>query len=100
MVAGHDADVDAGRRQALDTLRELALMRRRGVARLVDIAGEDDQIDLGFDRAIDGLVKRLEEVVQALIQTRFGIDPAVVLHADMRIGEVRDLHASVPKISS
>ena len=70
VVAGHDADVDAGRRQALDPLRELALMRRRGVARLVDIPGEDDQVDAGFDRAIDGLVERLEEIVQALIQTR------------------------------
>ena len=70
--------------------RELALVGRCRVAGLVDVAGEHDQVDRGRDGAVDRLIERVEKIVQALVQPRFGVDPPVVLHADVGIGEVRD----------
>ena len=40
---------------------------------------------------VDGLVQGVQEVVQAGVEAGLGVDAAVVLHADVDVGEVQQL---------
>ena len=67
MVADQKKDGQAGSTQAADALCKLALMGGAGIARLVGIAGEHDQVNriIGRQAELDHLVKNGEEVGKA-----------------------------------
>src|SRR5579859_5604970 len=91
MVAGDDDHFDPRRGQSENTPGELTLVRGRGIAGLVDVSGEDNQVNPGRDRPVDRLIERAEKIVQPLVQPSFWVDPPVVLHPDMRIRQMRNL---------
>src|SRR5207244_10571775 len=90
VVAGDDERLHSGRRETMHTPGELALMGWRRIARLVDVPGEEDQVDPGLYSAVDGLVQRSEKIVQPLVEASLRVDPAIVLHSDVRVREMGD----------
>ena len=63
--------------EARDAAGELALVGLRGVARLVGVAREENEVHAARDGVVDGVVHRGQEVEEA------GVDPEVLraLHA-------------------
>ena len=82
----------SGLRQTDDSAAPFPLEGGRGSTVLVGIAGEDDQIDLFADGGFDDGVQRLQEVEHPQRKAGRGIMPAVVLHIDVRVGEVEQFH--------
>jgi hypothetical protein len=91
VVAGHQDDLNVGLDEADDPPAKLALVGGGWVARLVDVAGHHHGVDALLDGAVDGLVQGVEEVMETGIQAGLGVEAAVVLHADVDVGEVGEL---------
>jgi len=64
---------------------------RGRVARLIDVAGYDDQVDVVGKGTIDRLVEGVQEILQAAREPRRGVDPPVVFHPDVDVGEMQEL---------
>jgi len=115
VVAGHEEDGDAGPGEAGQALGELPLVRLGGLAALVGVAGEEDQVGLVGDGVGDELVegaeevdeaRRVAQVAPAVLARRepagqrreVGLDegPAVALDADVEVREVDDAQTSPP----
>ena len=90
MVTDDDDQRDAGRRETMHTDCQLTLMRGRWVARLVGITGEHDEIDLSFDRLVEGVFQTGCEVKHTCIETGCRVEPAVGLYADVGVGNVQE----------
>jgi len=78
-------------RQPLDAPRELPLEGGIGIAHLVRVAREHEQIDVLFDGIIDHVGQPSQEIHHAAVDARLGVHPTVVFHADVQIGGVEQL---------
>ena len=58
---------------------------------LVDVAGENGEMDGMIEGVVDGRVHRAAEVEEAAVQAAGGVEAAVVLHAEMDVGEVQQV---------
>ena len=76
-------------RQPLDALGKLALLRRIGLAILERVPGEDRQVGLMRQGVVDDFVQAFEKVADPARGAGDRIQSAVVLHADVQIGEVQ-----------
>ena len=76
-------------RQPLDAAGKLALIGGAGVARLECVAGKDDQVNLVRQAVFDHLVKAAKKVDHAPVDAGGGINPAIVFHADVKVGQVQ-----------
>jgi hypothetical protein len=47
----------------MDAAGELALVRRGRITSLVDVASEHDEVDIGCERTVNGLVERVQKIV-------------------------------------
>ncbi len=90
MIADQQQDRDAGRREFLEPPGEFPLNGLRRVPVLVRVAAKQDQVTALGKGAIDHLVEGLEEIQYASRKPRFGVDRAVVLYAEMQVGEMQD----------
>ncbi len=88
MVADEHDHRDAGVRDPLDAARELALVSRVRVARAVGVAGEEENINPLLDGVVGDVAQPAQEVHDARVDPRRGVDPPVVLHADVNVGGV------------
>jgi hypothetical protein len=96
VVAGQDKHRHIRRPQALHPAGELALVGRVRRAVLVDIPGDEHQIDPGLQAEIQRLVQALEVIDQTAVHAGARIEAPVVLDADVQIGKVQDLHTCRP----
>ena len=91
VVVAHQHDHrDAGVRDLLDAPRELALVRGVRVARLVRVAGEDEDVHALLDRVVADVAQPAQEVHDARVDPGRGVDPPVVFHADVDVGGVEE----------
>ena len=115
VVANGEERGDARCREARDAPRELALVGLRGVARLVGVAREEDEVDTAVDGVVDGVVHRGEEVEEARVNAEVlrAVDArrepvrqrvevglrgwaSVRFDADVDVGDVQEPHGSGP----
>ena len=99
VVADEQDHRDARVRDPLDAPRELALVRRVRVARLVRIAREDEDVHALFDRVVADVAQPAQKVHDARVDSGRGVDPPVVFHADVDVGGVEEfdgLHSLRP----
>ena len=89
MVAHEHDHRDAGVRDLLDAAGELPLVGRVGVARLVRITGEDENVHALLDGVVADVAQPAQEVHDARVDPCRGIDPPVVFHADVDVGGVK-----------
>ena len=111
MVAHQQEDGDALGCERGDAASELPLVGLGGIAALVGIAAEEDEVDLLPDGEVDKLVEGCEEVEQSCreakvestvharsegvgqrFQVRLGGGSSVVLHANVDVREVQYAH--------
>ena len=83
---------DSGFRQPDYPLGELSLVSLGWVAAAVGVAAEEGQVHLGFDRAVDQFVERIEKVLESSGQAGSGVCAGVVLDAYVDVGIVKDSH--------
>ena len=69
---------------------ELALVRGVRVARLVRVAGEDEDVHALLDRVVADVAQPAQEVHDARVDPGRGVDPPVVFHADVNVGGVEE----------
>ena len=69
---------------------ELALVRGVRVARLVRVTGEDEDVHALLDRVVADVAQPAQEVHDARVDPRRGVDPPVVFHADVDVGGVEE----------
>src|SRR5207248_1411446 len=85
VVAYHYEGGHVGSRQLTNALGELALDGGRWVAVLEDVARDEDEVYVVLQGPIEGYVKSLEEIAQARGETCGGVDPTIVLHAEVDV---------------
>ena len=91
VVVAHQQDHrDAGVRDLLDAPRKLALVRGIRVARLVRVAGEDEDVHALLDRVVTDVAQPAQEVHDARVDPGRGVNPPVVFHADVDVGGVEE----------
>ena len=91
VVADEHDHRDAGVRDLLDAAGELPLIGRVGIARLVRITGEDEDVHALLDGVVGDVAQPAQEVHDAGVDPRRGVDPPVVFHADVDVGGVEEL---------
>ena len=74
--------------EALDAAGELALIRGAGVARLEGVARKEHQVNVVRQAVLDHLVKAAQKVEHAPVDAGGRVEPAIVFHADVEIGQV------------
>src|SRR5262245_56937705 len=89
MVAGQDHDRQTSLANALDAFGELSLVRRVRSAAFIHIAGDQYDIGAGVQAHVDRLVQPLQVIDQARVQASRWVDPAMVFHADVQVGQVQ-----------
>ncbi len=90
VIAHQQYDRDTGIGQALDAPGKLAAVGRVGVAGLVGVAGKEDQVHLVLQRILDDLAQPPQKVHDPAIEPRNGIEPAIIFHAYVQIGQMQD----------
>ena len=91
VVADQDDHGNPGLGEAPHAPGKGALPGGIGVAVLVDVAGEYGEVDIVVEGVVDGRVHRAGEIEQASVQAAGGVEAAVVLHAEMDVGEVQQV---------
>ena len=81
MVADEEEDGDAGAGDGGDALGEFPLVGLGGIAALVGVAGEENEVGGGVEGALDDFVKCAEEVLEAGGEPGSRVYDAVVFHA-------------------
>jgi hypothetical protein len=90
MVAYEKDDRDTCIGQAFDTAGKLASVGRIGIAILVGVSREKHQVDLVLEGIVYDIGQPPQEIHDAAVQSSGGIDPTIVLHADVNVGQVQD----------
>ena len=97
VIADQDDHRNISLGEAPNASRKSALPGGVGIAVLVDVAGENGQVDIVVEGVIDGCLHRAREVQQAAVQPAGGVEAAVVLHAKVDVGEVQQMeHGETP----
>jgi hypothetical protein len=89
MVAHEEKGGDVVGGKAIDTPGEFPLLGLGGLAGLVGITAEKDQVYFVLQCIIYDFVQRREEVEEARGQSGRRLDTSVALHAEMQIGKVK-----------
>ncbi len=92
MVADEEKDGYIGGSQAADAAGELPLLGLAGLAGLVGVPAEEHQVGVVFQGVVNQLVENGEEILKTGRKAGGGVRPAVVLHAEVQVGKVNNLH--------
>jgi hypothetical protein len=89
MVAYQQEHRNAGVGDPLDPPRKLALVGGVWIARLVGVAGKDEDVHPLVDGVVGKVAEPAQEVHHAGVDPGGGIYPPVVFHTDMNVGGVQ-----------